>query len=70
MPLATRTALSDIEQRRDDLMDWLQRDAAHHVKDQSHLDEGSVEQAYWHYGYLVAMKDVLALLGNTSTPRH
>lgn len=70
MSAITRTALADIERRRDDLVEWLQRYAARDIEDQRHLDEGSSEQAYWHYGYLKAIEDVLALLGNASTPRH
>ncbi|GBE42478.1 hypothetical protein BMS3Bbin10_00539 [bacterium BMS3Bbin10] len=70
MVITTRTAVSDIERRHDELADWLQRRAAHSIKDQNHLDEGSIAQTYWHYGYLMATKDVLALLGNASTPRH
>ncbi len=31
------------------------------VRQQRHLDEGTVERAYWHYGYMVALRDVLRL---------
>lgn len=27
-----------------------------------HLDQGTPERAYWHYGYMVALRDVLKLL--------
>ena len=38
---------------------------------QAHLDAGTSEQAYWHYGYAVALQDVLALLGGSaSTLKH
>lgn len=30
------------------------------LESQRHLDDGTVEQAYWHAGYLAAMKSVLA----------
>lgn len=30
--------------------------------EQRHLDPGTSERAYWHYGYLVALRDVLGLL--------
>lgn len=30
--------------------------------EQKHLDNGSVERTYWHYGYMVALKDVLKQL--------
>ena len=33
------------------------------VKDeQAHLNKDSRESLYWHYGYLIALKDVLAQL--------
>jgi len=31
-------------------------------EEQAHLNKDTKERAYWHYGYLVALKDVLALL--------
>ena len=41
---------------------WLR---AHHpevFREQKHLEEGSIERAYWHYGYAVALADLLELL--------
>jgi hypothetical protein len=32
--------------------------------EQRHLDPGTIERAYWHHGYLAALRDVLALTGN------
>jgi hypothetical protein len=40
---------------------WLQEDHPE-VSQQKHLNAGSVEQAYWHYGYAIALRDVLTLL--------
>lgn len=40
------------------LTDWLKANAPHVVDEQTHLDSGTEEQAYWHYGYLVALKDI------------
>lgn len=59
-----------IEKRRADIREWMQDPKNQCVKDQKHLDEGSTERAYWNYGYETALKDVLALLGNASTPKH
>jgi len=28
-------------------------------KEQKHLDTCSIERIYWHYGYLIALKDIL-----------
>ena len=37
------------------------------VQEQRHLDAGTPEREYWHYGYMVALRDVIRLLtGQTS----
>ena len=33
---------------------------------QKHLDVGTVERAYWHYGYICGARDVLALVEPSS----
>jgi hypothetical protein len=30
--------------------------------EQGHLNEGTAERAYWHYGYMVALNDALSIL--------
>jgi hypothetical protein len=59
-----------LQQRHDDLLHWLQVSAPECFSDQNHLDENSEARAYWHYGYYMALKDVLAMIGTASTPRH
>ena len=34
--------------------------------EQRHLHEGTVERAYWHYGYMVALSDALRILTGES----
>ena len=57
--------MSNVERlraREEEQTAWL---LAHHPEvfaEQRHLDEGSQARAYWHYGYLVALRDVLKLL--------
>lgn len=34
----------------------------HLKQEQKHLDEGTVERDYWHYGYLMALRDLLGLI--------
>jgi hypothetical protein len=46
---------------------WLIENAPHCEASQRHLDPGTKEQAYWHYGYLCALKDMLAIVGARST---
>ena len=62
--------VTTLESKRDDLVKWLESHGPECENEQRHLDEGTGERSYWHFGYLMAIKDVLALLGNASTPRH
>jgi hypothetical protein len=49
------------------LKQWLNENAPDCELSQKHLDPGTVEQVYWHYGYLCALKDVLTLVDAAST---
>lgn len=46
---------------------WLAENASYCETTQKHLDEGTVEQAYWHYGYLCALRDVALMIERRST---
>lgn len=50
------------ERRRDAQREWLRVNHPDVFEEQKHLDAGSVERAYWHYGYTVALGDVLRFL--------
>lgn len=52
-----------IDQRIRQLESWLAQHCAHCEQEQAHLNDGSREQAYWNYGYLVALRDAIKLLG-------
>lgn len=41
---------------------WLTERAPYCETSQRHLDEGTVEQAYWNYGYVCGARDFLALV--------
>lgn len=56
------TEIEKIESRIRDLTRWLELTAPECSREQKHLNEGSHERAYWHYGYMVALRDTLALL--------
>jgi hypothetical protein len=56
-----RTVDQAIEERIAGLTEWL-KEHAPEVEQQRQLDEGSRERAYWHYGYLVALRDLRDLL--------
>ena len=55
-----------ISQRVEELKHWLAEKAPYCAATQKHLDEGSVEQAYWHYGYLCALRDVQSMINRRS----
>jgi hypothetical protein len=54
--------LERIDRRIAGLTVWLSDNAPYCDVDQSHLDGNSVEQAYWHYGYLIALRDMRGLI--------
>lgn len=37
---------------------WLKESAPECFKEQFHLIEGTQARAYWHYGYMMALKDM------------
>ena len=51
-----------IDERQTDLFKWLRAEGRDIIETQAHLRGGSIEQAYWHYGYAIALRDVLQLL--------
>ena len=51
-----------IIQRKKDTFDFIKEKYPHIVKEQKHLDEGSEARGYWHYGYLMALTDILGQL--------
>ena len=68
---ATQTIVGRLQERYTDLEEWLAAHAPDCGHAQVHLDAGTPERAYWHYGYAIALKDVLALLtGDASTLKH
>jgi hypothetical protein len=55
-----------LETRISDLTEWLNQEAPYCFDHQRHLDAGTREQAYWHYGYLLALRDVRDLISRSS----
>ena len=58
--------LQAIADRATQLSRWMAEHAPRQTS-QKHLDEGTVEQAYWNFGYLSGVQDVLALIKPKST---
>lgn len=57
-----------LEKRIADLKSWLEENAPEYLVEQRHLNEGTRERVYWHYGYMVALRDVLAFLTDDHRP--
>jgi hypothetical protein len=56
------TEIAKIDRRIRDLTTWLEENDPNCGTEQKHLSEGSQERVYWHYGYMVALRDALRLL--------
>jgi hypothetical protein len=50
----------------DRLTTWLAENASDCESAQKHLDNGTAEQAYWHYGHLCALRDVASVIQSKS----
>ena len=48
-----------IKSRAEALTAWIADNGNGCAKKQRHLDAGTPEQVYWHYGYLMALRDVM-----------
>ena len=65
-----------LAERRDHIRAWLDQEAPYARADQFHLDRHTPEQAYWHYGYMMALADVIARIeddvagGDVDRPAH
>lgn len=62
-----RSRIQAIFDQAEALSRWLQEHAPGCELSQKHLDPATVEQAYWHYGYFCALKDILSLIASEST---
>lgn len=56
-------ALEKLRNRMEGQRQWLDDTAPYIFEDQKHLDSDTPERAYWHYGYMIALRVVLRLLG-------
>ncbi len=64
------TEIAKIESRISELAAWLQEHApqyrTEHARqwgtEHKHLEQGNQQQVFWHYGYMVALRDTLRLL--------
>jgi hypothetical protein len=62
-----RYRIQAISHKAEALAGWLAEHAPYCEDSQKHLDQGTIEQAYWHYGYVCAIRDLLAIVDPEST---
>ena len=60
--MQTSTPFADIQNRAEQIDLWLKENCPECKHEQGHLVENTPERIYWHYGYMVALRDVLRLL--------
>jgi hypothetical protein len=60
--------LSVLERRAKAISDWLKENGRECFDLQKNLDQDSQERIYWHYGYLVALRDVYGYLTGNPLP--
>lgn len=64
-----RSVLTQFRERRDGQRAWLAKTAPRISEEQRHTVEGTTERAYWHYGYMVALHDVITKLEDIELER-
>ena len=64
-PRRERSVATLASTRAEGLRQWIKENAPNCPVEQKLLDEGSVERAYWHYGYLSALQDLLKLMSSS-----
>lgn len=59
-----------LRRRISKLRRWLAVNASACDEEQKHLETGTPERVYWHYGYMVALRDVLTALHREQSHRN
>lgn len=54
--------LNMVHERANELAVWLTQNGNGCFEEQAHLDTNTSERVYWHYGYIIALQDVLTFL--------
>lgn len=61
-PLAPGQVEQTVKDEITALSEWLEENGSYCATEQAHMAQGSRERAYWHYGYLAALRHTLAML--------
>jgi hypothetical protein len=59
-----KVVVERIRRRANSIELWLEENGGRALREQRHLDSKTQERAYWHFGYMVALRDVLNLICN------
>lgn len=62
--MARNAHIQAIAARVSEIESWLDDEAPYARYDQDHLDSGTPERAYWHLGYVTALRDIVARLSD------
>ncbi|KKK62594.1 hypothetical protein LCGC14_3002770 [marine sediment metagenome] len=65
---AAMTPECSLKARAEALTEWIADNGDGCAEKQRHLDAGTPERVYWHYGYLMALRDVMGR--QKSTPHY
>ena len=63
MSSSTETLVEVLQKRCDGQLSWLEENYPEVFREQLHTVKDTQERVYWHYGYAIALCDVLNLLG-------
>jgi hypothetical protein len=59
-----------LKARAEALTEWIADNGDGCAEKQRHLDTDTRERVYWHYGYLIALRDVIAYLDGSEDKFH
>ena len=54
---ADSVVIDALRDRERNLAKWIRQECPECFMEQKHLDERTTERVYWHYGYLIAIRD-------------
>jgi len=60
--------LPPFKKRANGISDWLKENDQECFDEQKHLNPGTLERIYWHYGDLVALRDIYRYLAGQRLP--
>lgn len=64
----THDKIAKLKAREDNLKKWMEDNHPECLSEQKHLVENSPERTYWHYGYFIALCDILRLVEQQDAP--